>query len=111
VKDETRHPPRKYLQLARATGLQGPFGPLSNPISPAGLWTEGPTALQVGDDVIVYYDAYTAKHYGALRSHDLVHWEDVTARMHFPDEGTAKRMRHGTALRVPPALLDALRAR
>jgi hypothetical protein len=31
--------------------------------------------------------------------------------MHFPDEGTAKRMRHGTALRVPRALLDALRAR
>jgi hypothetical protein len=110
VKDETRHPPRKYLQLARAAGLQGPFEPLSAPISPAGLWTEGPTALQVGEqDVIVYYDAYTTKHYGALRSRDLVHWEDVTAQMYFPDEGTARRMRHGTALRVPVDLLERLR--
>ncbi|SDF48294.1 Glycosyl hydrolases family 43 [Massilia sp. PDC64] len=109
VKDETRHPPRKYLQLARAAGLQGPFEPLGAPISPAGLWTEGPTALQVGDDVIVYYDAYTTKHYGALRSRDLVHWEDVTAQMHFPDEGTPRRMRHGTALQVPADVLAALR--
>jgi hypothetical protein len=110
VKDETRHPPRKYLQLARADSLQGPFAPLGAPITPPGLWTEGPTALQVGDDVIVYYDAYTTKHYGALRSRDLVHWEDVTAQMHFPDEGTERRMRHGTALRVPAAVLDALTA-
>jgi len=108
VKDETRHPPRKYLQLARADSLQGPFAPLGAPITPVGLWTEGPTALQVGEDVIVYYDAYMTKHYGALRSRDLVHWEDVTAQMHFPDEGTERRMRHGTALRVPAAVLDAL---
>jgi len=108
VKDETRHPPRKVLQLARAVGPQGPFEPPGAPITPPGLWTEGPTALQVGADVVVYYDAYTAKHYGALRSRDLVHWEDVTDRMRFPDEGTARRMRHGTALRVPAALLAAL---
>jgi hypothetical protein len=111
VKDETRHPPRKYLQLARAAGLQGPFEPLGAPITPPGLWTEGPTALQVGDDVIIYYDAYTTKHYGALRSRDLVHWEDVTAQMHFPDEGTPRRMRHGTALQVPADVLARLRAR
>jgi beta-xylosidase len=112
VKDETRHPPRKYLQLARAASLQGPFAPLGSPITPVGLWTEGPTALQVGaGDVIVYYDAYTTKHYGALRSRDLVHWEDVTAQMHFPDEGTARRMRHGTALRVPAPLLQDLQRR
>jgi hypothetical protein len=57
----------------------------------------------------VYYDAYTTEHYGALRSRDLVHWEDVTAQMYFPDEGTARRMRHGTALRVPVDLLERLR--
>ena len=111
VKDETRHPPRKDLRLARAAGPQGPFAPPGPPITPPGLWTEGPTVLQVGADVIVYFDAYTAKHYGALRSRDLVHWEDVTDRMRFPDEGTARRMRHGTALRVPAALLAALEAR
>jgi hypothetical protein len=110
VKDETRHPPRKYLQLAAAPDLRGPFGKLSAPITQPGLWVEGPTALQVGADVIVYYDAYTSRHYGALRSRDLVNWEDVTRQMHFPDEGTPLRMRHGTAIAVPAALVEALRA-
>jgi hypothetical protein len=109
VKDETRTPPRKHLRLARADGVQGPFGPLGDPISPPGLWTEGPTALQVGADVVLYFDAYTAKHYGALRSRDLVHWDDVTARMHFPDEGTPRRLRHGTVVRVTAADVAKLR--
>jgi hypothetical protein len=109
VKDETRTPVRKYLQLAAAPDLHGPFGKLSAPITPPGLWTEGPTALQVGQDVIVYFDAYMSKHYGALRSRDLVHWEDVTKEMSFPDEGTPVRMRHGTAIEVPTALLESLR--
>ena len=110
VKDETRSPPRKYLQLVEAASLQGPFGQPGTPITPPGLWTEGPTALRVGADTIVYFDAYTARHYGALRSRDLVHWEDVTGSMRFPDEGTPQRMRHGTAIAVPPALVAALRA-
>lgn len=108
VKDETRHPPRKYLQLVAESGVQGPFGQPGAPFTPAGKWVEGPTALQVDGYAVVYYDAYTAKHYGALRSRDLVHWEDVTARMRFPDEGTPRRMRHGTALAVPAALVEAL---
>lgn len=108
VKDETRHPPKKHLQLAQR-GPDGTFGAPAAPFTPPGLWTEGPTVLQVGGDTIVYYDAYTAKHYGAMRSRDLVHWEDVTAQMHFPDEGTPQRMRHGTALAVPAALLARLR--
>lgn len=110
VKDETKTPVHKYLQLARAEDLHGPFGKLSVPITPPGLWTEGPTALQVGADVIVYFDAYTSRHYGALRSRDLVHWEDVTDKMSFPDEGTPLRMRHGTAIAVPRAVLEALTA-
>jgi lysophospholipase L1-like esterase len=110
VKDETVKPPRKYLQLADAPALNGPFGKLSAPITPQGMWVEGPTAIQAGADVIVYYDAYRSKHYGAMRSRDLVTWEDVTARMSFPDEGTPVRMRHGTAIAVPAALVEQLRA-
>jgi hypothetical protein len=111
VKDETRNPPRKYLRLAGAESVQGPFGQPSAPISPPGLWTEGPTALQVGRDTIIYYDAYTARHYGALRARDgdLTRWEDVTSRMHFPDEGTPARMRHGTAIAVPMEVVQKLR--
>jgi len=112
VKDETRNPPKKYLQLASADSIQGPFGSLSAPITPPGLWTEGPTALQIGEDTILYYDAYTAKHYGALRARggDLTKWEDVTAQMRFPDEGTPVRMRHGTAIAVPAEIVRKLKA-
>lgn len=110
VKDETRYPPKKYLQAAAAPTLHGPFGKLGERISPAGIWVEGPTGLQLGDDVVIYYDAYQTKHYGALRSRDLEHWEDVTDKMHFPDEGTPARMRHGTAFAVPAVLAEKLRA-
>ena len=108
LKDETVRPPRKHLQVAPAAGVQGPFGKPGAPFTPAGKWVEGPTALQVGEYAVVYYDAYATRHYGALRSRDLVHWEDVTERMHFPDEGTPARMRHGTAFAVPAALVDKL---
>ncbi|HWW68787.1 MAG TPA: glycoside hydrolase family 43 protein [Duganella sp.] len=108
VKDETRNPPKKHLRIAAAPDLRGPFGELGAPITPPGLWVEGPTALQIGEDVILYYDAYTTKHYGAMRSRDLVHWEDVTAKMRFPDEGTPQRLRHGTVIAVPEELLGTL---
>jgi hypothetical protein len=108
VKDETRNPPKKHLQVADAPDLQGPFGQMGAPITPPKLWVEGPTALQIGDDVVLYYDAYITKHYGAMRSRDLVNWEDVSDKMHFPDEGTKQRMRHGTVIAVPEEILAGL---
>lgn len=109
LKDETVNPPKKYLQVAEAESFTGPFRPPSPPFTPAGLWVEGPTALKIGDDYLVYFDAYTKRHYGAMRSRDLKSWEDVTARMEFPFENTPVRMRHGTVIEVPRALLQRLR--
>ncbi|WP_229223618.1 GDSL-type esterase/lipase family protein [Duganella sp. sic0402] len=109
VKDETRNPPRKYLQIAEAPDVRGPFGKLSQPISAPGVWVEGPTAIQIGDNTIIYFDAYKDKHYGALRSRDMLHWEDVSKQMYFPDEGTPQRIRHGTVIAAPKELLDSLR--
>jgi len=110
LKDETRHPPKKYLQLAVGEDMRGPFTDISAPFTPEGLWVEGPTAIKVGDDVVVYYDAYTKRHYGGMRSRDLKTWEDVTEKMSFPFEGTPVRMRHGTVISVPMALIETLRA-
>lgn len=108
VKDETVNPPKKYLQFAEAKTVLGPMGKLSVPISPEGLWVEGPTAIEKDGEVIIYFDAYTKKHYGALKSKDLIHWEDVSAQMNFPDEGTPNRMRHGTVIQVPASTAKAL---
>lgn len=110
VKDETRFPPKKYLQQALARSITGPFTQLSAPITPEGYWVEGPTAIQLGDYAVIYFDAYTSHNYGAIRSRDLIHWEDVSAQMSFPDEGTPLRMRHGTVIAVPRQLIERLGA-
>lgn len=112
IKDETKFPtPAKNLRIGRpADGLHGPFGPLSAPFTPPGVWVEGPTAMKIGADYLVYFDAYTERRYRAMRSRDLVTWEEVTAQMTFPDEGTGVRMRHGTVIAVPRALIEQLRS-
>jgi len=110
VKDETRYPPRKHLRMAAAADIHGPFPPLAPPFTPPAVWAEGPTAIRIGGDYVVYFDAYIEKHYGAMRSRDLVSWEDVSAKMTFPDEGTEVRMRHGTVIAVPAEILATLRA-
>jgi beta-xylosidase len=110
VKDETRNPPKKNLRIAESDDVEGPFTNLSAPFSPAGLWVEGPTAIKVGDDFIVYCEAYMKKHYVALRSHDLKTWEDVTDQMTFVNAGTPERMKHGTVIVVPTELVAQLRA-
>ena len=112
VKDETRNPPKKYLQIAELRGddLHGPFGPLSPPFTPAGLWVEGPTAIKIGDAYLVYFDAYQKKRYGLMRSRDLKTWEDVSDQLSLPDEGTPVRARHGTVIAVAPEIVAKLHA-
>jgi hypothetical protein len=101
MKDETRYPePRKHLKVASAAGMAGPFGPASPAFSPD--WVEGPTVVRLGDTWRIYYDEYTRKRYGAMDTRDFRTFVPV-ADVVFP-EG----MRHGTALVVPRAVVDAL---
>lgn len=110
VKDETVNPPRKHLRWAPAESAQGPFGELGEPFTPPGVWVEGPTAVEINGEILVYFDAYTDRRYGAMRSRDGgATWDDVSARMHFPFEGTPERMRHGTVIAVPRSLVERLR--
>ena len=101
VKDETPKPVRKHLRLAVGDSPEGPFGAASAPFTPS--WVEGPSAIRVGDDYIVYFDCYTKGHYGAVRSRNLKDWEDITSRVSFP-----KGARHGTVLRAPRSVVDRL---
>lgn len=110
IKDETREPPKKYLQIAPAESMQGPFGKLSAPFTPEGRWAEGPTAIQIGDEYLVYYDAYMDHHYSASRSRDLKTWEDVTDEMTFIEGDRNTRMRHGTIIEVPMSVIEKLQS-
>lgn len=110
IKDETKFPaPAKNLRIGPAAGPRGPFGPLGAPFSPPGLWVEGPTAVKIGDNHLVYFEAYMERHYRAMRSRDLQTWEDVTAQMQFPFPGTAQRMKHGSVIEVPMSLIEQLK--
>ena len=89
-KDERLGPPvSKFLQLAESGQAVGPWEKITPPFTQS--WVEGPTCLNVDGEVVVYFDCYRDKHYGAVKSKDLRHWEDVTARISMP-EG----IRHGT---------------
>jgi beta-xylosidase len=99
VKDETLKPvPKKHLRMARSRDLEGPYTDLSEPFTQS--WVEGPAAIKIGSEYRVYYDAYREHRYGAVRSRDLVTWEDISERVVFPP-GT----RHGTVLRVARELI------
>ena len=102
-KDETVLPPKKHLRIATASSAEGPFGPPEPPFTRD--WVEGPTALPLGEEYLVYFDCYRDGHYGAMKSKDLVHWEDVTSRLSMPNG-----IRHGTALEISASILDSLRA-
>ncbi len=107
VKDETKSPKaQKNIRLAMGKKAQGPYGPASPPITPKGLWVEGPTVLKIEDSWFLFYDAYTEHHYAGLKSTDLKTWEEVTDQLHFP-----KGTRHGTAFEVPVSVLEKLKGR
>lgn len=103
-KDETQTPvAQKNLHLATAETPAGPFTVVPEPVNRPGSWVEGPSALKVGDEVFLYFDAYTRHHYAALASKDLKSWRDITPRLSMP-----KGIRHGTAFEVSGKVLKEL---
>jgi hypothetical protein len=92
---------RPSLALRGAFGKTplGPWEGMSRLITQK--YTEGPCALKVGDDWLIYFDAYREKRYGALKTHDFRNFTDVSAQVSFP-EGH----KHGTAFQVPHYILD-----
>jgi beta-xylosidase len=102
VKDETRNPVKKHLRLASGDSAQGPFGKAGPPIT--GDWVEGPSAIQLGNEYYIYFDHYTRpQYYGAVKSTDGEHWQDISAQVSFP-----RGARHGTVLRVPESAVREL---
>lgn len=102
MKDETLNPPQKNIRIAYADQLTGPYSAPSVPIT-GDYWAEGPTVLRKDGMWIVYFDKYKDGKYGAVTSTDLVHWNDISDQVSFP-EGT----RHGTVFTVKSSLLKDL---
>jgi beta-xylosidase len=105
VKNETEIPNyEKNIFVVRGPSPDGPWSPPSAPLPPHGVWVEGATVIKIGAWWHLYFDKYTQKKYGVIRSKDLREWEDISDQLVVP-----KGIRHGTVLRVPRAHVEALR--
>ena len=106
-KDERDKPVKKQMLIAGGPGIEGPWSNIAGPFTQS--WTEGPSALRVGRDYLVYFDHYRAPlYYGAVRSRDLKNWTDVTGQIKFPagaKHGGFLRISAGEASRLKSARL------
>jgi beta-galactosidase len=103
VKNENSAPAEKNLRLTKNTKPYDFPIEVSAPIT-GNYWAEGPTPLQIGDYVYVYFDKYTQGKYGAIRSRDMETWEDVSDSGSFP-----RGIRHGTAFKVDAQVVEKLK--
>ncbi|MCI9846420.1 prolyl oligopeptidase family serine peptidase [Flavobacterium pectinovorum] len=102
LKDETKVPVQKNLKIATSKKLEGQYTKASEPIT-GNYWAEGPTAIQINNEWIVYFDKYTQKKYGAVKQTSKG-WEDISEQVSFP-----KGTRHGTVIKVSAAEIKALK--
>lgn len=91
LKDNTR--PERNLRIAFGESPLGPWKNISAPFT--GKLTEGPTVLQLGDEWLIYYDAYGESTYGAVKTSDFLTLTDISDQVHFP-EGH----KHGTVVEI-----------
>lgn len=98
-KDNSR--PNLNLRVAFGDTPLGPWKNVSEPFTQK--FTEGPCALKVGHDWLIYFDAYRQKIYAAVKTRDFKNFTDITGEVSFP-EGH----KHGTAIKVPYKILDGL---
>jgi hypothetical protein len=103
LKDETRKPPEKNIRVAKSSSFTSGYGKPSVPIT-GDYWAEGPTAIKINGEWIVYFDKYRKHAMGAVKSKDLKNWEDISDKIKFP-----KGTRHGTILEISTSLLEKLK--
>ena len=103
LKNENPNPPEKNIRITTSPNASGPYPTRVSPPITGNYWAEGPTALEIGEYVYVYFDKYRDHKYGAVRSRDMKVWEDVSDQVSFP-EG----VRHGTAFKVSEQLFNKL---
>ncbi|MEN9684502.1 MAG: hypothetical protein RLZZ28_288 [Bacteroidota bacterium] len=95
LKDETAKPvAQKNIRTAVAKKLTGEYSNPSQPIT-GNYWAEGPAAIKIKGEWIVYFDKYREHTYGAVSSKDLINWKDLSDQLRFP-----KGARHGTVFSI-----------
>ena len=101
-KDNTRH--QRDIKVAFGKTALGPFGPASKAFTPT--YSEGPSVLKEKGRYLIYYDWYRQGQFGAARTKDFKHFENITSRVQVP-----KGHKHGTIVPVSRKFLKTLRQR
>ena len=91
LKDNTR--PQRNLRVAFGGTPLGPWREFSEPFTQQ--FTEGPSVLKLGNEWIIYFDAYKEGIYGAMKTPDFKSFVDITTKVSFP-----AGHKHGTVLRI-----------
>ncbi len=105
-KQQTYDPLTFQERVASGPTLEGPWSNISGPINET--WSEGPSAIQVGKQYIVFYDHYRAPRarYEAVATTDWKHWRDITAETSLPEHS-----KHGSFLHITDEEATRLLAR
>jgi hypothetical protein len=99
LKDNTR--PERNLKVAFGEGPAGPFQNISEPFTKS--FTEGPSEVKIGDEYLIYCDAYRDKTYKAVRTKDFKTFTDITNEVSVPVDH-----KHGTIFKVKETFLNTL---
>lgn len=102
LKDETPHPPQKNIRIATSNQLTTGWSTPSVPIT-GSYWAEGPTAIKIKGQWIVYFDKYRDHQYGAVTSTDMISWTDISNKITMP-----KGIRHGSVFTITKQELSVL---
>lgn len=104
LKDETLKPVKKDIHTAVSKHVTKGWSNPSPRIT-GNYWAEGPTAVKIGDEWVVYFDKYRDHKYGAVASKDLVHWTEVSEKISLP-----AGIRHGSIFKITKKEFDNLQA-
>lgn len=98
-KDNTR--PNRNLKIAFAQNPAGPWKNISSPFTES--YIEGPTALKLDNEFLIYYDVYRKFMYGASSTTDFQNFKDQTTKVKIP-----QGHKHGTVFKAPQNVVDNL---
>lgn len=81
-------------------------GPFSNPSTNfAPTYSEGPCAIKVGEDWLIYFDVYREGRYGAVKTKDFQTFTSIDHEISIP-----QGHKHGTIFKVPESTLLRMKA-
>lgn len=99
-KDNTR--PERNMKVAFAKTPTGEYSHSSAPFT--GNFTEGPSVVKIGDEWLIYFDAYDKKSYDAVSTKDFKTFTDINDKISVP-----VGHKHGTIFKASENILNKLK--